>query len=81
MYRPRNVPTSPADLPAFLSQEMLNLQKALSGPEDIRMYNVLHAPPEKTIRGMDVYADGVDWNPGSGEGRYYFNGTVWKFLG
>lgn len=42
---------------------------------------VLHAAPIRPRQGVIVYADGTDWNPGSGEGVYRHNGTSWVFLG
>ena len=50
---------------------------------DIPILQVLHVAPEKTLPGMLVYADGSDWNPGSGEGLYRRNKTnaSWVFVG
>ena len=50
---------------------------------DIPVFQILHAAPEKVIEGMLVYADGVDWNPGSGEGLYRRNklNSAWVFVG
>lgn len=31
--------------------------------------------------GMITYADGTDWDPGSGEGIYAYYGGAWHFLG
>lgn len=45
-------------------------------------YDILHTPPEKPRHGLVVYADGTDWNPGSGEGLYRFSSAAtWVFLG
>ena len=39
-------------------------------------------PPAKYKReGLPVYANGTDWNPGSGKGYYYWNGAAWVFIG
>src|SRR5262245_8852003 len=37
----------------------------------------VHVEPEKPREGMIVYADGVDWDPGFGEGPYSYDGTGW----
>jgi len=38
-------------------------------------------PEEYQIAGMLAYADGSNWDPGSGEGYYYFNsGGTWTKL-
>ena len=44
---------------------------------------ILHVAPEKFVEGMLVYADGVDWNPGSGEGLYRRDkaNAAWVFVG
>ena len=44
---------------------------------------VLHAEPVRVRAGMYVTADGVDWNPGSGEGLYRRNAanSAWVFIG
>ena len=36
--------------------------------------------PRKVYEGLIVYADGTDWNPGSGKGVYVYNGTAWVKL-
>lgn len=41
----------------------------------------LHAPPNKITEGMIVFADGTDWNPGSGQGIYARYGGAWNRLG
>ena len=41
----------------------------------------LNVAPSKPRAGMVVYADGVNWNPGSGEGLYeYTIAGAWNFL-
>ena len=41
---------------------------------------VWHKAPERLRVGLLVYADGTDWNPGSGEGLYVFKSTGWTFV-
>jgi len=36
--------------------------------------------PAKPELGMMVLADGTNWNPGSGAGVYYYNGSSWTKL-
>lgn len=36
-------------------------------------------PPESPVKGMVRYAVSP-WNPGSGDGLYYYNGTAWVAL-
>ena len=41
---------------------------------------VLHAEPSKPENGDIQYADGTDWNPGSGEGFYGRENGAWVKL-
>lgn len=50
--------------------------RRLNNPSDVR-FVVLTREPERPRRGQLVYADGTEWDPGSGEGVYAYNGTVW----
>lgn len=38
----------------------------------------LNEPPDQPIEGMTVFADGANWDPGSGRGIYRFDGAVWE---
>jgi hypothetical protein len=40
---------------------------------------VLYEAPAKPVTGQHAIADGTSWNPGSGRGLYYFDGS-WKFI-
>lgn len=64
-------------------QETHRLEKALNEPQPDVSYQVRHAAPNRTWAGMSVYADGTDWNPGSGEGIYRRDKTNanWVFVG
>lgn len=80
MYSPK--PYLGSDL-AGLSQYLQEELQAISRDQqetqalDLR---AVHAEPKKPRRGMIVYADGVDWDPGSGPGAYSWSGSVWTFL-
>jgi hypothetical protein len=50
------------------------VQAAFNSTDPITVWNRV---PPKPRRGTIAYADGTNWNPGSGEGPYYFNGTSW----
>jgi hypothetical protein len=41
----------------------------------------LYAEPNPKRNGMIVYADGTNWNPGSGRGVYVYKGSSWVLLG
>lgn len=45
-------------------------------------YAIRYVTPEKPRAGQVEYADGTQWNPGSGEGLYRFNlAGAWVFVG
>jgi hypothetical protein len=64
-------------------QEFANLQRALNEAQPEFTLQILHAQPTRVFKGMVVYADGTDWNPGSGEGIYRRNkaNAAWVFVG
>lgn len=81
MYNPRIPPIEAEDLLPYLDDELVKLATSVNdlvaGLHEIR-YN----PPERLRKGMVVYADGVEWNPGSGEGLYRYNlAGNWVFIG
>jgi len=80
-YEPGNVPDDPAALPGFLREELAKLQRNDYAPQNVFRLNPLAAPPTKPRKGDHYYADGTNWNPGSGEGTYRFNGTTYVLLG
>lgn len=43
----------------------------------------LHVVPNKLLHGRMYFADGADWDPGSGRGIYVYDssGPTWRFLG
>lgn len=68
---------------ADMREEHARLQRALNDPQPEFTYQVLHAAPKKTWGGMVIVADGVDFNPGSGEGMYRrkADNSAWVFVG
>lgn len=72
--------TSPEQILEFVRNELGKVQEALSISDFLRL-KPMHNPPNKTPDGLVVYADGTDWNPGSGEGIYSYYGGSWKKLG
>ena len=68
------------DLLLYIVQELREISKALEGVESIILPK-LHVEPEKKVEGMLALVDGDDWDPGSGQGVYRWNGTAWVYLG
>tara|TARA_R100000329_G_scaffold95469_1_gene79351 strand:+ start:1024 stop:1284 length:261 start_codon:yes stop_codon:yes gene_type:complete len=71
-YIPNPVPANPDDLPRYIFEEFLKLQNALS-ENPTTFIEVKNVTPEKKKQGDIVYADGTNFDPGSGEGIYFVN--------
>lgn len=48
-------------------------------PQQI-MFHEQHVEIEKPRVGTVLYADGTDWDPGSGEGLYVYKSGGWTFI-
>jgi hypothetical protein len=73
-----NLGRSVVDLSKYTEDEFGIVSQALQATDaDPILYN----SPPKPRRGTYAYADGTHWNPGAGEGPYYFNGTAWIPMG
>lgn len=75
-YNPADPPSDPAQLPRYLREEFAKMKAALDIVAD-GFAGVVYAAPAKPRNGMERNADGTQWNPGSGAGKYRFNGTAW----
>lgn len=73
---------APDDKEALVAWLRLDLPKELEllGNPGLLQMRVMHAAPDKPRRGLVVFADGTDWNPGSGEGVYVYTTTGWRPL-
>jgi hypothetical protein len=71
-YNPNPVPDNTEDLPKYIFDELLRLQGSLE-ENPISYIEVKNAAPDRIKQGDIVYADGSNWNPGSGEGIYFRN--------
>ena len=75
---------SPGDIKdAELREEAARLKTALGEAQPEFRFLVRHVAPTKTYPGQTVYADGTNWDPGSGEGVYVRNAAnaAWRYLG
>ena len=65
-------------------QEALNVlwQKLQELEDDTNFFHIeeSNAAPDNPTEEMIVFADGTNWDPGSGRGLYRFNGTTWEAL-
>lgn len=79
-YQAGDPPSDPAGLQKFLREELAKIAatfNALAAGHLDKTYVAPTKPRDGDVR----YADGTSWNPASGAGVYYFNGTIWKLLG
>jgi hypothetical protein len=80
-YRPSIFQGDRNPLGVFLEAELRKIQEALSSLQSVLSLKELHAEPPKPRNGDIVYADGTDWDPGSGRGVYLYKGATWTLLG
>ena len=71
-YIPNPVPSNPEDLPRYIFEELLKLQGALE-ENPTTFIEVKNTTPGRKKQGDIVYADGTNFDPGSGEGIYFVN--------
>lgn len=81
MYRKNNVPPDANSLPAYLDQELSEIERAQNEPVFILQLAVSNVAPAKVRPGMLVEADGTNWNPGAGAGLYIYRGSAWVLIG
>lgn len=84
MYRPEQL--SSGDLPELresLQRELERVGNETMVPEPSIgvLLPELHNSPIRPRDGLVVFADGIDWNPGSGKGIYAYYAGAWHFLG
>lgn len=77
-YSPKSLPPN-ADATAladFVERELATIAQVFN-EQDFAYLRVQHAAPPKPRPGMIAFADGTDWNPGSGRGVYEYRSTSW----
>ncbi len=74
------VPYELEDLVRWLEDELSTVDQAVTSGRAILNFVPLHAPNPKPQIGNITYADGVDWNPGQGEGLYVYTSTGYQKL-
>lgn len=73
-------PLEAAALAAYLESELRRISEQFNAVDSVRLTE-LHAEPDRPRGGDIVFADGTDWNPGSGAGFYGYYGGAWAKLG
>lgn len=70
------------DVGVYVDRELRRIADSLISLRSGFILEKTNVAPSKPQDGEVRYADGVNWNPGSGTGFYgYKNGTGWVFLG
>ena len=78
-YQPGSIPENPEYLGEFVIRELNKLGDILYNVAQLRLEQT-NVEPEKPRDGDIRYADGTNWNPGSGVGIYAYIGTAWTKL-
>jgi hypothetical protein len=79
-YQPGPVPDDTKQLQAFIRDQLEQIAGSLNSLADGQL-DVTTVAPAKPRDGMLRYADGANWDPGSGEGFYGYYDSAWHFLG
>jgi hypothetical protein len=82
MFEPTSIPSdAPAGLRQWLAAQLRRIADTLAQPEVISVrFTALAAQPDRYAEGDLVFANGTDWNPGSGAGLYERRGGAWRKL-
>lgn len=65
------------ELKDFVSDELGFISQAMGEGELLLPLTPLARAPDKPREGMIIYADGTNFDPGSGKGTYEYDGTAW----
>jgi hypothetical protein len=72
----------PQDAPPWLVEAFRRLEASqVVTQREFIILDKTHVAPSRPQDGEVRYADGSDWNPGSGAGLYRYDGSTWNFLG
>ena len=71
-YTPTNIPANVEDIGKVVYDNLVKISAVLELLRDGHI-DVVYAAPTKPSRGDIRYADGTTWNPGGGEGIYFYN--------
>lgn len=79
----RYTPGNPPNGDPFLRDELERIASAMQSPVQMLALDILHVAPDRlpTDRVPIVFADGTDWDPGSGAGVYAYYSGAWNKLG
>lgn len=83
MYVVTTPPNSedPKQILEWAFQELTEIAGLLANIEQGKFLDLRSTAPQKPRESMLAFADGVNWNPGSGKGMYCYYNSAWHFLG
>ena len=79
LYEPGPIPEQQEDLGTYLVTELKRLGNIIYNQAAFRLERI-HVEPQRPRIGDIRFADGTDWNPGSGEGVYLYTASGWTKL-
>ena len=74
------VPGAVEDVATQVELEAVSRETREPRPEFGVVLPQLNAAPSRVEDGLVVYADGTNWDPGSGEGVYAYYNSTWNKL-
>jgi len=83
MYIPGEIPTDSIEsLQRAIKEELSKISESFRvGEFESINLQELNVALDKNRNGDVIHADGTNYDPGSGKGIYYFNGTIFTKLG
>ncbi len=69
-----------SDLEEYVQDQFSQIEQAFQEQDYVFLVK-LYVEPSRPRDGLVVYADGTEWDPGSGEGVYVYYGAAWNKLG
>lgn len=80
-FVPEPVPRDFEELRSYILREFYRIGDEMHGETEALFLVELHVEPSKPRDGQVIFADGTDWDPGSGAGVYVYRAGAWRFLG
>jgi|TARA_Y100000310_G_scaffold68017_1_gene63363 hypothetical protein len=78
-YEPGPLPEKNEDLGVYVVTELTRLGNILLNQSLMRLEQT-NTAPDKPRDGDIRYGDGTNWDPGSGAGIYWYDGSSWTQL-
>lgn len=78
-YVPLPPPAQSESLPVYIQNELIRISQAVGELSETTLPE-LNEEPLRPRNGQLAYADGTNWNPGSGRGLYFRKGAIWLFI-